>query len=68
MYPRAERDALGAGPVIAFLPPSPDADLLAELTSHGSDLSEAVRALAPALDAGEESHLWMPLTMHAATA
>lgn len=65
---RVEGDALPVAPAIAFLPSSPDAQLLAELTSHGSDLSEAASALDLALDAGEESALWMPLTMHAVTA
>lgn len=63
---RDGRDALSA-PGIAFLPPSPDAELLAALTSHGSDLSEAASALELALTAGE-SALWMPLTMAAVTA
>lgn len=68
MDPRAEGDASSAAPAIALLPSSPDTDRLAELTSHGSDLSEASGALELALDAGEESALWMPLTMHAVTA
>lgn len=52
MAPRAERDASPAAPAITLLPSSPDDDLLVELTSHGSDLSEAASALLLALDAG----------------
>lgn len=39
-----------------------------DLTSHAGDLSEALHALGCALNAGEGSELWMPLTSHAATA
>ncbi|GAP54111.1 hypothetical protein AHiyo6_06760 [Arthrobacter sp. Hiyo6] len=53
---------------IAVLPDSPNARLLAELTSHASDLSEASHTLACAFAAGEGSELWGPLTSHAATA
>jgi hypothetical protein len=65
---RDERGALLAAPAIVFLPQAPAPELLAELTSHGSDLSEAASALELALSAGEESALWTPLTMHAVAA
>lgn len=55
-------------PPIAVLPDSADTRLLVDLTSHANDLSEASHALACALNAGEESELWMPLTSHAVTA
>ncbi|WP_146243351.1 hypothetical protein [Curtobacterium sp. MCBD17_021] len=51
-----------------MLPPTADARFLAELTSHASDLSEAASTVEAALEAGEESPGWLPLTMHAATA
>lgn len=53
---------------IAVLPDTADARLLVDLTSHASDLSEAAHALGCALDAGEGSSLWEPLTSHAVTA
>lgn len=53
---------------IAVLPDSPDARLLAELTSHASDLSEASHTLACAFAAGEGSEVWGPLTSHAVIA
>jgi hypothetical protein len=53
---------------IVAIPDSLDARLLVELTSHATDLSEASHTLRLALDAGEDSELWLPLTMHAATA
>ncbi|SEP85366.1 hypothetical protein SAMN05444745_102211 [Arthrobacter sp. OV608] len=53
---------------MAALPDTPDTRLLADLTSHASDLSEASHALGCALSAGEGSELWMPLTSHAVTA
>jgi hypothetical protein len=56
------------GPTIVAIPDSTDARLLVELTSHATDLSEASHTLRLALDAGEGSELWLPLTMHAATA
>ncbi len=52
----------------AVLPDTPDARLLADLTSHASDLSEASHALGEAFAAGEGSDLWLPLTSHAVTA
>jgi hypothetical protein len=55
-------------PRIAVLPDTPDARLLIDLTSHANDLSEAAHALGCALDAGEGSSLWEPLTSHAVTA
>ena len=55
-------------PTIAAIPDSVDARLLIELTSHATDLSEASQTLGLALNAGEDSELWLPLTMHAATA
>lgn len=55
-------------PRMAVLPGTPDARLLADLTSHASDLSEATRTLAAAFAAGEGSDLWLPLTSHAVTA
>jgi hypothetical protein len=55
-------------PPIAAIPDSADTRLLVELTSHTNDLSEASHTLALALDAGGNSELWLPLTMHAATA
>lgn len=55
-------------PRIAVLPDSTDARLLAELTSHASDLSEASHTLALGFAAGEGSDLWGPLTSHAVTA
>lgn len=55
-------------PGYAVLPDMDDTRLLVDLTSHASDLSEASHALAQALEAGEESPLWVPLTSHAVTA
>lgn len=55
-------------PPFAVLPDTPDARLLADLTSHASDLSEAAHTLGEAFAAGEGSHLWLPLTSHAVTA
>jgi len=55
-------------PTIVAIPDSDDARLLIALTSHATDLSEASHTLHLALDAGEDSELWLPLTMHAATA
>lgn len=55
-------------PRIAVLPDMPDTRLLVELTSHASDLSEASHTLASALEAGESSGLWLPLTSHSVTA
>lgn len=55
-------------PRMAVLPDSTDARLLAELTSHASDLSEASHTLALGFAAGEGSDLWGPLTSHAVTA
>lgn len=55
-------------PRIAVLPETTDTKLFVDLTSHASDLSEAAHALGCAFDAGEGSHLWEPLTSHAATA
>lgn len=52
----------------ALLPDSVESRLLTDLTSHATDLSEAAQALRFAREAGEASPLWMPLTMHAATA
>ena len=51
-----------------MLPDSPDRRLLVELTSHAADLAEAAEALSLALEAGDGSALWQPLTMHATTA
>ncbi|WP_411700757.1 hypothetical protein [Conyzicola sp.] len=53
---------------IALVPDSADARLLVDLTSHATDLSEASHALGLALDARNDSELWLPLTMHAVTA
>jgi len=53
---------------MAPIPDSVDARLLVDLTSHATDLSEAAHTLGLALDAGEDSDLWSPLTMHAVTA
>ncbi|WP_367403821.1 hypothetical protein [Kocuria marina] len=55
-------------PRTAFLPDTPDTRLLIDLTSQANDLSEAAHALGCALDAGEGSNLWEPLTSHAVTA
>ena len=55
-------------PGFAILPDMDDTRLLVDLTSHASDLSEASHTLAQALEAGEESRLWVPLTSHAVTA
>ena len=55
-------------PKIALLPDTLDSRLLVDLTSHATDLSEASHTLTLALDAGEDSELWSPLTMHAVTA
>lgn len=57
-----------SSPTIAAVPDSADTRLLVELTSHATDLSEASHTLRLALDAGEDSELWLPLTMHAVTA
>lgn len=53
---------------VAVLPDMDDTRLLVDLTSHASDLSEASHTLAQALEAGEDSPLWVPLTSHAVTA
>ncbi|MFQ4150283.1 hypothetical protein AAGW05_16610 [Arthrobacter sp. LAPM80] len=55
-------------PPFAFLPDSADSRLLADLTSHASDLSEASHTLRLAMEAGESTPPWFPLTMHAVTA
>lgn len=55
-------------PKLVVLPDSPDTRLLVELTSHANDLSEAAHALGRALDSGEGSEVWEPLTSHAVTA
>ena len=55
-------------PPFAFLPNSADSRLLVDLTSHATDLSEAVHTLRLAMEAGEGTPLWFPLTMHAVTA
>jgi hypothetical protein len=55
-------------PRFAVLPDMDDTRLLVDLTSHASDLSEASHTLGQALEAGEESPLWVPLTSHAVTA
>ncbi|WP_104181651.1 hypothetical protein [Arthrobacter sp. B0490] len=53
---------------LVVLPDSPDTRLLVELTSHANDLSEAAHSLGRALDCGEGSDVWEPLTSHAVTA
>lgn len=53
---------------LVVLPDSPDTRLLVELTSHANDLSEAAHSLGKALDSGEGSDVWEPLTSHAVTA
>lgn len=53
---------------LVVLPDSPDTRLLVELTSHANDLSEAAHSLGRALDSGEGSEVWEPLTSHAVTA
>lgn len=55
-------------PRIAVLPDSADSRLLADLTSHANDLSEAAHALKGAFSVGEGSELWEHLTSHAVTA
>ncbi|MDQ0279231.1 hypothetical protein QO003_003534 [Arthrobacter silviterrae] len=55
-------------PLFAVLPDSADSRLLVDLTSHATDLSEALHTLQSAFDSGEDSVLWFPLTMHAVTA
>lgn len=55
-------------PLFAVLPDSADSRLLVDLTSHATDLSEALHTLQSAFDAGEDSVLGFPLTMHAVTA
>jgi hypothetical protein len=56
------------GPTIVLIPDSADSRLLVDLTSHATDLAESSHTLRLALDAGEDSELWLPLTMHAVTA
>lgn len=53
---------------LVVIPDSPDTRLLVELTSHANDLSEAAHSLGKALDSGEGSDVWEPLTSHAVTA
>ncbi|MHA7239564.1 hypothetical protein [Arthrobacter sp. TMS1-12-1] len=53
---------------LVVLPDSPDTRLLVALTSHANDLSEAAHSLGKALDSGEGSEVWEPLTSHAVTA
>lgn len=53
---------------LVVLPNSPDTRLLVELTSHANDLSEAAHSLGKAMDSGEGSDVWEPLTSHAVTA
>ncbi|WP_028278374.1 hypothetical protein [Arthrobacter sp. H5] len=52
---------------LVVLPDSPDTRLLVSLTSHANDLSEAAHSLGRALDSGEGSEVWEPLTSHAVT-
>lgn len=55
-------------PKVVVLPDSFDTRLLVALTSHANDLGEAAHSLGIALDCGEGSELWEPLTSHAVTA
>lgn len=55
-------------PRLVVLPDSSDTRLLVELMSHANDLSEAAHSLGRALDTGEGSDVWEPLTSHAVTA
>ncbi|MCH8562028.1 hypothetical protein LTI14_02155 [Nesterenkonia sp. YGD6] len=55
-------------PRFALLPDSADSRLLVDLTSHANDLSEAANALKGAVNVGQGSELWEPLTSHAVTA
>lgn len=55
-------------PKLVVLPDTPDTRLLVDLTSHANDLSEAAHSLGIALESGEGSELWEPLTSHAVTA
>ncbi|WP_458115672.1 hypothetical protein [Arthrobacter sp. D2-10] len=55
-------------PKLVVLPDTADTRLLVDLTSHANDLSEAAHSLGIALDSGEGSELWEPLTSHAVTA
>lgn len=61
-------DTTTSEPKLVVLPDSPDTRLLVDLTSHANDLSEAAHSLGIALDCGEGSELWEPLTSHAVTA
>lgn len=53
---------------IAWLPDSADARELAEWSSYSNDLTEADSALDAALEAGEGTALWIPLTGFAVVA
>ncbi len=53
---------------IAWLPDSADARELAELSSYSNDLTEADSALHAALQEGEGTPLWIPLTGFAVVA
>lgn len=66
----ADAAAHGGGehPEIAWLPESPDARLLADVSSYSNDLSDAGYALNVALEAGESGPLWAPLTGFAVVA
>lgn len=51
-----------------MIPDSPEARLLAELSSYADDLSDAGNAMDLAIDAGNQSPLWSPLTNYAVVA
>ena len=55
-------------PIIAMIPDSPEARLLVELSSYADDLSDAGNAMDLAIDAGDRSPLWPPLTSYAVVA
>lgn len=61
-------DTTTSEPKLVVLSDTADTRLLVDLTSHANDLGEAAHSLGIALDCGEGSELWEPLTSHAVTA
>lgn len=61
-------DTTTSEPKLVVLPDTADTRLLVDLTSHANDLGEAAHSLRIAIDSGEGSDLWEPLTSHAVTA
>lgn len=64
----ATEETTTSEPKVVVLPDSSDTRLLVDLTSYANDLGEAGHSLGIALDCGEGSELWEPLTSHAVTA